>query len=145
MAHGDGGDDFKSQLGGFMRAALAQWGTVREVVVQKSRAGKIQLDVAMLKRQRKDILAELGAVVARLAGNGRLSEDDFPELGGPLARLEAIDERIDSEAARARRVGMGITEQEQEHDQEQDVAHDPYDDLAGDDADEGLDSKGEKG
>jgi len=104
-------DDFKSQLGGFMRAALAQLDTVREVVVQKSKAGKIQIDVAMMKRQRKDVLAELGALVARLAANGRISEDDFPELGAPLARLESIDERIDSEAARARRVGMGIDEE----------------------------------
>jgi len=101
-------DDLKSQLGGFVRAALAQLETVREVVVQKSKAGKIQLDVAMLKRQRKDVLAELGGVVARLAANGRISEDDYPELGAPLARLEAIDERIDYEAERARKVGMGI-------------------------------------
>src|SRR5215468_7216776 len=101
-------DDLKSQLGGFVRAALAQLDTVREVVVQKSKAGKIQLDVAMLKRQRKDVLAELGGVVARLAANGRISEDDYPELGAPLARLEAIDERIDYEAERARRVGMGV-------------------------------------
>ncbi len=104
------GDDLKNQLGGFMRAALAQMGTVKDVVVQKSKAGKIQLDVAMLKRQRKEILAEIGGVVARLAANGRLSEEDFPELGAPLARLEALDERIDVEAERARRIGLGIPE-----------------------------------
>jgi multidrug efflux pump subunit AcrA (membrane-fusion protein) len=111
-------DDLKSQLGGFVRAALAQLETVREVVVQKSKAGKIQLDVAMLKRQRKDVLAELGGVIARLAANGRISEDDYPELGAPLARLEAIDERIDYEAERARKVGMGV---DGEHDHEDDA------------------------
>ena len=131
-------DDLKSQLGGFMRAALAQLETVREVVVQKSRAGKIQFDVAMLKRQKKDVLAELGAVVARLAANGRISEDDFPELGGPLARLEAIDERIDAEAARARRVAMGVAD---------DVGDDHVEDdrVGPSPEDEGLDSDDESG
>ena len=128
-------DDFKAQLGGFMRAALAQLETVREVVVQKSRAGKIQLDVAMLKRQRRDILAELGAVIARLATNGRLSEDDFPELGGPLARLEAIDERIDTEAAHARRVSMGVSESDEDRD--------PFDAPEPDDHDEHASAVGE--
>jgi hypothetical protein len=105
------GDDLKTQLGGFMRAALAQLDTVKDVVVQKSKAGKIQIDVAMLKRQRREVLAELGGIVARLAGNGRITEEDFPELGAPLARLEALDERIDAEAERARRVGLGIPEE----------------------------------
>ena len=112
-------DDLKSQLGGFVRAALAQLETVREVVVQKSKAGKIQLDVAMLKRQRKDVLAELGGVVARLAANGKISEEDYPELGAPLARLEAIDERIDYEAERARKVGMGVDGGPEEADKEE--------------------------
>jgi hypothetical protein len=98
-------DDFKSQLGGFMRAALAQLDTVREVAVQKSKQARIQLDVAMLKRQRKDVLAELGEAVARLAARGRLTEEDYPELSAPLARLEALDERIEDETARARKVG----------------------------------------
>ncbi len=100
-------DDLKRQLGTFVRAALAQLDTVREVVVQKSKAGRIHLDVAMLRRQRKEVLAELGGLVARLAAAGRISEDDFPELGGPLSRLEALDERIEAEEARAHRVGMG--------------------------------------
>src|ERR687885_155271 len=74
---GGRGDDIKGQLGVIMRAALAQMGTVKDVVVQKSRAGKIQLDVAMLKRQRKEV-------------------------------LDALDEHIDVEAERARKVGRGI-------------------------------------
>lgn len=99
--------DLKSQLGTFMRGALAQLDSVREVVVQKSKAGRIQIDVAMMKRRRKDILAEIGAQVARLAANGRISEEDFPELGPALAQLDAVDERIAVEEDRARRVAGG--------------------------------------
>src|SRR5262249_1895530 len=98
------------QLGIFMRAALAQMGTVKDVVVQKSKAGKIQLDVAMLKRQRKDILVEIGELVARLARSGRISEEDFPELGAPLARLDALEGGIEMEGGAARRVGRGDTD-----------------------------------
>ena len=98
-------DDIKRQLGTFVKAALAQLDTMREVVVQKSKAGRIQLDVAMLRRQRKEALADLGAAVARLAEAGKLSEEDFPELSGPLSRLEALDEHIEAEEARARRIG----------------------------------------
>jgi hypothetical protein len=100
-------DDLKRQFGSFVRAALAQIDAAREVVVQKSKAGRIQLDVVMLRRQRKDVLAELGAAVAKLAGAGRISEEDHPELSGPLARLEALDERIADEEERARKVGAG--------------------------------------
>jgi hypothetical protein len=103
MAKGE--DDLKRQLGGFMRAALAQLDTVREVAVQTSRAAKLQIDVAMLRRQRKELLCELGEALARLAANGRLAEDQFPELSGPLGRLAALDERIETEAERARQAG----------------------------------------
>jgi hypothetical protein len=106
MSKGDLGD----KLGTFVKGALAQLDSVREVVVQKSRAGRIQIDVAMMKRRRRDVLAELGRVVAELAGRGRVSEDDFPELGPALAQLEAIDEKIAAEEERARRVAAGGSE-----------------------------------
>jgi multidrug efflux pump subunit AcrA (membrane-fusion protein) len=99
--------DLKDQLGSFVKGALAQLDSVREVVVQKSRAGKIQIDVAMLKRRRRDALAEIGRVVVELAAKGRLSEDDFPEIGPALAQLEALDEKIAAEEERARRVATG--------------------------------------
>src|SRR5262245_26732317 len=99
--------DFRDQLGSLVKGALAQLDSVREVVVQKSRAGRIQIDVAMMKRKRRDVLAELGRVVVDLAAKGRISEDDFPELGPALAQLEAIEEKIAAEEERARRVGGG--------------------------------------
>jgi hypothetical protein len=99
--------DLRRQLGALMRSALQQLDAVREVVVQRTKVGRIQLDVAMLRRKRRDALAELGEVVARLAAAGRLGEDEHPELGGPLSALEAIDEHIAAEEERARRVAEG--------------------------------------
>ena len=56
--------DLKRQFGAFMRTAVRGIDSVREVVVKKSREGKIQIDVAMLKRKRREALADLGAAVA---------------------------------------------------------------------------------
>ena len=99
--------DLKRQFGAFMRTAVRGLDSVREVVVQKSREGKIQIDVAMLKRKRREALADLGAAVAELAAAGKITEDDFPTLGGPLSALEALDERIAVEEDRGRRVAAG--------------------------------------
>src|SRR5512143_1310260 len=100
--------DLRDQLGSFLKGALKELDTVRDVVVQKSRVGRIQIDVAMLRRRRRDALAELGEAVARLAAAGKIAEDAFPELGAPLAQLEALDEKIAAEEERARVVGGAV-------------------------------------
>src|SRR5690242_12168620 len=88
------GGDLRSAFGGFLRSTLQQLDTVREVVVQKTKEGRAQLDLQLLKRKRRDALAKLGETVIRLARHGRLTDDDFPEFGDGLAEVEAIDEKI---------------------------------------------------
>ena len=104
--------DLKSQLGSFLKTTLQQLDTVREVVVQKSRAGKIQFDITMLRRKRKAALARLGEVVVQLAGDGRLDEGEFPELSSALAEVDALDERIAGEERRARATAAGLPAEE---------------------------------
>jgi len=99
--------DIKSQLGSFVRGALAQLDSVREVVVQKAEAGRIQIDVAMLKRRRREVLVELGSIVAKLAAEEKITEEVFPEIGPALAQLAEMDDRIAVEEDRARRVSSG--------------------------------------
>jgi len=81
-------------FGTILRAGLRGLDGVREVVVETGKQGKIQLDLSLLRRKRRELLADLGAVVERLARNGRIDEEAFPELGDPLSRLEALDEEI---------------------------------------------------
>jgi hypothetical protein len=102
--------DLKDQLGSFVRGALAQLDTVREVVVQKGKQGRIQIDVALLRRKRRDVLAELGAVVAQLAAEEKITEEVFPEIGRPLAQLQDLDDRIAAEEERARQMGVPVAE-----------------------------------
>jgi hypothetical protein len=103
-----GSSDFTSQLGSFLRTTLQQLDTVGKVVVQKGKAGKIQLDITLLKRKRKDVLAALGELTARLAAEGRLGDEAFPELSSALVDLEAIDEKIEAEERRARATAAGL-------------------------------------
>jgi hypothetical protein len=103
---------FKSQLGSQLGSILTrtwqQLEGVREVVAQKTKAGRLQLDLTLLRRKRKDALASIGEVVARLARSGRLDEDDFPELSGPLANLQDVEDKIEREEHRARNVASGL-------------------------------------
>jgi cobalamin biosynthesis protein CobT len=115
---GGSGSDLKSQLGSFFRSTLQQLDTVREVVTQKSKAGRLQIDLALLRRKRKAALADLGEVVAKLCAEGRLDEDEFPELGSPLARVESLDEQIDSAERKARRAAFGVGDRDDSIDEE---------------------------
>ncbi len=103
---------FKSQLGSQLGSILTrtwqQLEGVREVVAQKTRVGRLQIDLTLLRRKRTAALASLGEVVARLARSGRLDEDDFPELSGPLAGVQDIEDRIEREEQRARNVAAGL-------------------------------------
>jgi hypothetical protein len=103
---------FKSQLGSQLGSILTrtwqQLEGVREVVVQKTKEGRLQIDLTLLRRKRQAALASLGEVVARLARSGRIDEDDFPELSGPLASVQDVEERIEREETRARRAAAGL-------------------------------------
>jgi hypothetical protein len=108
----------RNQLGTFMKSTMVQLDALREEVAKKSRAGRIQLDVAWLKRKRRDVLADLGEAVAQLAAKGEIDEEKYPSLSGVLARLEALDERIARETDRARVAGGGVPEPADEDDEE---------------------------
>jgi hypothetical protein len=125
MARGNKPSDFKGTINSLFRSTLQGLDTVREVVVQKSKQGKIQLDITLLRRKRREALADLGAAVVKLAESGKISEDKFPELGAALAKIEAIDERISDEQDRARAAGGEVIETDE-----------PLPDDGGDDVEE---------
>jgi hypothetical protein len=121
-----GSGDLKAQLGSFLRGAWHQLDGVREVVSQRTRQGRAQLDLTLLKRKRKDALAALGELTLRLARSGKLDEADWPELSGPLADVEEVEGRIEREERRARAAAAGV-----------ELPDEPTDGDAGD-ADDGL-------
>jgi len=90
-----------SQLGSILSRTWQQLDGVREVVEKRVSQGRVQLDLALLRRKRKDVLAALGAETLRLARAGRLDEEDFPELMDALGDVEEIEEKIAREESRS--------------------------------------------
>ena len=130
-----------SQLGSILTRTWQQLEGVREVVVQKTKEGRLQLDLTLLRRKRKDALASLGEVVARLARSGRIDEDDFPELSGPLASVQDVEDKIEREEHRARNAAAGISDDygdypdddREEYDEDDDEDEEDDEDLDEDD------------
>ena len=83
--------DLGGQLGNLLRSTLGQLDSAREVVTRATREGRTQLDLALLRRRRKDALVRLGEATARLVQRGDLDPDEHPELDPLLARLADLD------------------------------------------------------
>lgn len=82
------------RFGGLLETAIAQLGAVREVVVEKGKAGKLQLDLALINRRRKAALATLGERVLALVDAGVLEVDEHAELTETLDAVRALDDEL---------------------------------------------------
>ncbi len=73
--------------------------TLREVVVRSSQTGRLRVDVALLQRERAQILQSLGAKVVALVESGtlQLRDADAREL---FERVRDLDTRIASDLGR---------------------------------------------
>ena len=72
--------------------------TLREVVVRSSQAGKLRVDLALMARERQQILVQLGEQVAALVDDGGL---ELPEEQQKLfERLRDLEQRIKADQSR---------------------------------------------
>ena len=82
------------------KVARSGLGTMKEVVVRSSQSGRIRIDVALLHRERDQLLLELGESVCAY-----LDESDDGELPESMrelrARVRAVEARIKTSAVRA--------------------------------------------
>jgi hypothetical protein len=73
--------------------------TLREVVVRSSQTGRLRVDLALLSREKQQLLARLGGEVVRLADEGAL---DLPEtLSQICQRIRDVDARMSADVGRA--------------------------------------------
>jgi hypothetical protein len=81
------------------KMASDSFDTLREVVVRSSQAGKLRVDLALLAREKQQLLARLGEQVAALVDEGKL---DVPEeLRQTYDRVKDVDARLKADAGRA--------------------------------------------
>lgn len=73
--------------------------TLREVVVRSSQSGKLRVDLALLAREKQQLLAQLGAELGKLIDEGAL---EVPvALRQTWEQVKDVDARIKADAGRA--------------------------------------------
>ena len=98
-------DEWKRQLGTLWRVSSSGLDTLRDVVVRSSQEGRLRVDLAVYRRERRDLLEEVGRTVVQLAEAGRL---ELPEsLSLTLVRLRQVDEGIATDSARVSDTAFG--------------------------------------
>jgi len=91
-------DELRRQFGTVWRMASSGLDTLREVVVRSSQSGRLRVDLALLGRERRDLLASLGAQVVALADRDAL---ELPEaLALTVERIHEVDARIAADSGR---------------------------------------------
>jgi hypothetical protein len=92
-------DDLRRQFGTVWKMASDSFDTLREVVVRSSQAGRLRVDLALLAREKQQLLARLGEQVAGLLDEGKI---EVPEaLRQTYDQVKDVDARIKADAGRA--------------------------------------------
>ena len=74
-------------------------GTLREVVVRSSQTGRLRVDLALLAREKQQLLSRMGAQLGRLIDEGAV---EVPEaLRQMWERVRDVDARMNADAGRA--------------------------------------------
>ena len=73
--------------------------TLREVVVRSSQTGRLRVDLALLAREKQQLLARMGAQLVRLLDEDKI---EVPEgLMQIWQRVKDVDARMNADAGRA--------------------------------------------
>jgi hypothetical protein len=97
-------EELRRQIGTLWRTAMVGLDTVREVVVRSTQAGRLRVDIALLQRERLQLLQTLGEMVVAL-----IDEGSFGEAGGEVPeairqtweRIKDVEGKLKSDVARA--------------------------------------------
>ncbi len=92
-------DDLRRQFGTVWKMASDGLDTLREVVVRSSQSGRLRVDLALLAREKQQLLARMGAELGRLMDEGAI---EVPErLRSIWERVKDVDARMNADAGRA--------------------------------------------
>jgi hypothetical protein len=92
-------EDLRRQFGTVWKMASDGLGTLREVVVRSSQTGRLRVDLALLAREKQQLLSRMGAQLGRLIDDGSV---EVPEaLKQMWERVRDVDARMNADAGRA--------------------------------------------
>jgi hypothetical protein len=92
-------EDLRRQFGTVWKMASDGLGTLREVVVRSSQTGRLRVDLALLAREKQQLLARMGAHLGRLMDEGKI---EVPEtLRQMWERVHDVDARMNMDTGRA--------------------------------------------
>ncbi len=98
-------DQLRRQLDTVWKMASSGFDTLREVVVRSSQAGRLRVDLALLAREKRELLAQIGEqVVALVDENGLEIPEEVRQL---YDRVRDIDARMRADSARAKDNAFG--------------------------------------
>jgi hypothetical protein len=93
-------DELLRHLGTLWRSAMVGLDTLREVAVRSTQTGRLRVDIALLQRERSQLLETLGEMVVAMIDDG--SFEDVPEsIKQAYDRIKDVDGRIKSDDAKA--------------------------------------------
>ena len=79
---------------------MAGFDTVREVVVRSSQTGRLRVDIALLQKEKSQLLETLGELVVGLVDEGAL--EDVPEsVRQTVERIKDVDGQIKNDSIKA--------------------------------------------
>ena len=73
--------------------------TLKEVVVRSSQTGRLRVDLALLAREKQQLLARMGAQLGRLLDEGKIAVPE--QLQQMWERVKDVDGRMSMDAGRA--------------------------------------------
>lgn len=132
----DRNDDLGRHIGTLWKTAIAGLDTMREVVSRSTQTGRLRIDIALLARERSQLLEALGEMVVGLVDEGAW-EDPPESVRQAYERIKDVEGQLKSDRIKASDNAFGAP-RGFEPEAASDYGDDPDDeDLdAGDDAEE---------
>jgi hypothetical protein len=86
-------DELIRHFGTLWRSAMVGLDTLREVAVRSTQAGRLRVDIALLSRERSQVLETLGEMIVRMIDAGEF--EDIPEsVKQAYDRIKEVEQRL---------------------------------------------------
>ena len=104
----DRDDELLRHIGTLWKTAMGGFDTLREVAVRSTQSGRLRVDIALLQRERSQLLESLGEMIVSMIDDG--SFEDVPEsVKQTYEHIKDVDSRIQSDDAKAHDNAFGAS------------------------------------